>query len=212
MGAEIKYDPFNGVDDTDAVVDALNASLAGANPPSAINAIATLADITGGGSSTIKSEFTNTSTTSAGIVGTGIAAFRTVAYPVDADVVPGTTRRIKAYCGYSKSLGVSSVGWRVQLGASITVNLTLAPMGNFAIGNGIIIFDILMNFRNAGVVEYLVQSKRYDTATAFEVRNFNGSGTWNAGISNNITLSMVAATGSATHGVSNPIFTSELLM
>ena len=162
----------------------------------------------------VKSEILFTTDVTASI--NAVAAFSpiiTFAYPVDAEVVDGRSRRIYYVINYSKTAGISSTAVRVVAGG-ITIAIPTSAIGNAARTNDTYLVEVLINFRTANSAHVSVTIIRYDSVGAL-VQQVNKKtiavGTWVKTISNNVSLDWQIVSGAVTHTARVQQVTSELI-
>lgn len=209
MNNGARYEPFNGVNDIDNTVDAINASIASGTPPSAANKFVTLAEI----GATAVPEVLFTADVVATRVGLGaMLPIYTINYPINPLVIDGKSRYLRYVANYSKTTGNTSTAFQIVIGGIILL-FPATSMGNTAITNQTYLIEVYLNFRSANQIHAMAFLRRLGpTGNPIDnlVQKTVALGTWNKTIANNISLEYQVVTGTATHTVTLQQVMSQL--
>jgi hypothetical protein len=173
-----------------SIVDGLYAALDASNPPSASNAFATMADVSGGGGDKVVNtgEPLLTANVSVVINTTGIQPLQNFSYPVVSASLDGYTRTIKFTGTFSRTGSPSAtITFRfTPVIAGTTINFpSISVVG--PLSNAQLIGELTINYRAGGICNVTGIYQIIDQATIIATVAANSNGvTWDQAISNTI--------------------------
>jgi hypothetical protein len=175
------------------IVDGLYASLNSSYPPSTSNKFLTDDDVTSGGI-TIPADgeilWTADVTDTRSVAGAMLPVF-SMAYPINANVVNGRSRRITIVANYSKTVVAATTTAFQVVAGGISLTLNTETIGNPARTNDTYFIEIIINFRSANQAHMLVNLLRSQGSGNPLSQLYTKTialGTWDKTIANTIVL------------------------
>lgn len=176
-------------------------ALYAANAPSAVNAVATVADLVGGivyiGEVSSTSNILTTLSPPYAIP-QGPITLASNSFPVNAAVQNGRSRKMQWIIEYTKSGPAATLTYSIVMGGS---TLTFNPKSIAgAVTGDTIIVELFMNFRAGTAINATAVLTRLNNTTGIvSTRVVQGGSIYDRTIPNNIDLRVLVNTGSASH-------------